>query len=483
MRNNIITLVTLSLVILNCSENVENNQISNEAIVTGKISNVKSETVKIILDKNIRGLKNEEYLTSIDENGGFRFQLQLDNWTLGKIFLTDSAAYFFLEPADSIHITVDETDFMSSLTFDGKGSANCRYFNESYNTFESRVHLVGNRIKTKEVTTGKGFREYRDNIRDEHLEFYNANRNELSPAALKVALAQINCRWANKIFDYPTVHLFFNDKEMTPDFEEGYHAFIDSLDLNDESLLPFDKYIVYLDNYLDHQLKLKFKYTGLKYDHTNSYDEHYKYPDLYELSNVHLKGKVKFAMQSYYLVSAIERGRFETIENQFKDFKTSCQDDSYLEPVLLAYDKTSLVAKGKPAPDFTLTSYESKKISLSDLRGKVVYLDFWASWCKPCIDLIPDSKELKEIFKNDEVVFLNVSIDENEKAWHRMIEKERITGVNLITYGISSPMANQYGIRALPRYFLIDKKGNIVDTDAKKPNEKELISEIRELIK
>ena len=63
-----------------------------------------------------------------------------------------------------------------------------------------------------------------------------------------------------------------------------------------------------------------------------------------------------------------------------------------------------------------------------------------------------------------------------------MIEKEKITGVNLITSGLSSQMTSQYGVRALPRYFLIDKNGIIIDNDAKKPNEKELINEVRQLL-
>jgi len=483
MKKKMISLAILSVILWNCSEKVESDQIINQTIVSGKIENALSETVEIILDKNIRGLKNDKYVAGVDQKGRFQFSLQLPDWQIGKIFLADHSAYIFLESNDSIHISVDETDFDNSLTFSGKGAENCKYFNESYSTFESRTYLVDNRNKTKEINSGKAFRQYRDNIRNQHLQFYNTNRSKLSPAAEKVALGQINCRWGNKLFDYPTVHLYLNDQEMKPDFEEGYYDFINSIDLNDESLLRFDKYIVYLDNYLDHQLKLKFKYNDLKYNHSNNYDDYYKYPALYELADEHLKGKIKWAMQSYYLVTAIERGRFDTIKNQFEDFKNSYQDESSLEAVLLTYDKTSLVAEGKPAPDFTLTSYENKHISLSDFRGNVVYLDFWASWCPPCIYLIPDSKKLKEIFKDDKVLFLNVSIDENENAWRKMIEKENITGVNLIASGFSSPMTNQYGVRALPRYFLIDKNGIIVDNDAKKPNEKELISEIRELLK
>lgn len=482
MKKNIISLTILSVLIWHCSENVGTNQINGQTILTGKIENMASQTVKMILDKNIRGFKNDEYITRIDANGEFQFNLQLNNWRMGKIFLADQSAYIFLEPKDSIHIFVDETDFESSLKFFGKGAENCKYFNMSYTTFESRTQFVDNRIKTKEINSAKAFRQYRDKIKNQHLEFYNTKHHKLSPIAKNVALAQIQCRWGNKLFDYLTVHLFYNDKEMKPDFEEGYHDFIDTINLNDESLLAYDKYIEYLDNYLDHQLKLRFKYNGLKYNHSNNYDDYFKYPTLYELANEHLKGKLKSSMQSYYLVTAIERGRFDTIKNQFEGFKASGEDESFIEAVLLAYDKTSLVKEGKPAPDFTLVSYENKRISLSDFKENVVYLDFWASWCKPCIELIPDSKKLKEIFKDAPVVFLNVSIDKNENSWRKMIEKEKITGVNLITSGLSSQMTSQYGVRALPRYFLIDKNGIIIDNDAKKPNEKELINEVRQLL-
>ncbi len=455
---------------------------SNQIILKGKILNAENQSIKISLFRNIAEKENEELEVKINEHNDFRFEITADHWQMGKIHIDESSAYIFLEPSDSIYLLADARNFEETLYFSGKGANNCEYFNKSYGSFESRPQLLDNRIKTQSLKTGKAFKVYRDSIREKHIQFYQEHENNLSDGANKVALAQINCRWANKLFDYPTIHLFLNEKEIKPDFEASYHDFTEAIDLDEEDLLVYKKYIDYLDNYLDHQLKLQYKYKGLKYNQDHIYDDYGKYADLYQLSAFHLKGKVKETMQAYYLTKAMERGRFTTVKKEFESFSVNSQYEEFRIPVNSSYQKFALVANGQPAPDFKLISSEGGHIALSDFKGKAVYLDFWASWCIPCLKLVPSAKELKKEFKKEEIVFLNVSIDENEEAWQKMIEKHKIGGVNLISKGIASPMAQQYGIKALPRYMLIDKKGIIVNNDFKKPDDESIKDDLRELL-
>jgi len=127
---------------------------------------------------------------------------------------------------------------------------------------------------------------------------------------------------------------------------------------------------------------------------------------------------------------------------------------------------------GQPALDFDFTTLDGKKMKLSDLKGKVVYLDFWASWCGPCKGEMPYAKQVKEHFKDKtDVVFLYVSIDEKEDAWKGAIDAMGITGMHTRTSGWKGDIAQEYEIQSIPAYFLIDKKGNFAVKKTPRPSQ------------
>jgi thiol-disulfide isomerase/thioredoxin len=136
---------------------------------------------------------------------------------------------------------------------------------------------------------------------------------------------------------------------------------------------------------------------------------------------------------------------------------------------------------GQPAIDFAFKTLEGKDTKLSDLKGKVVYLDFWASWCGPCRGEMPHAKKIKEQFKDrNDVVFLYVSIDDKEEAWKKGITAMDISGIHTRTPGWSGEIAKLYQVQSVPAYFLIDKKGNFVTKKTPRPSQTE---ELIKLIK
>jgi len=119
-------------------------------------------------------------------------------------------------------------------------------------------------------------------------------------------------------------------------------------------------------------------------------------------------------------------------------------------------------ADGKIAPDFTLTSTDGKSIKLSDYRGKVVVLDFWATWCPPCKAEIPDFIKLYSKYKDDGFQMLGVSLDQG--GLKDVVPFMKDHGIDYpIVLGTEEVVSAYGGIRGIPTTFVIDKKGYVRD--------------------
>jgi cytochrome c biogenesis protein CcmG/thiol:disulfide interchange protein DsbE len=133
---------------------------------------------------------------------------------------------------------------------------------------------------------------------------------------------------------------------------------------------------------------------------------------------------------------------------------------SEIAPTQPIADSTPLKTGDNPAPAFTLQDLTGNNISLSDFRGKVVILDFWATWCPPCIKEIPDFIELYEKYKDKGFAMLGISLDqEGIGVVKDFVEKYKVNYPILMADG---QIHNKYGgITAIPTTFVIDPAGNI----------------------
>lgn len=134
-----------------------------------------------------------------------------------------------------------------------------------------------------------------------------------------------------------------------------------------------------------------------------------------------------------------------------------------------------LTAPGMPCPDFTLKDYRGKEWSLKDFSGKVLVIDFWATWCGVCIENLPSYAELAARYKGDSrIQFITISIDrlDAEKRWKYSLPRHGLLGlVNLICPEKTAGLAYAFGVRGVPRYVIIGADGVIVNDEAPSPHD------------
>ena len=130
-------------------------------------------------------------------------------------------------------------------------------------------------------------------------------------------------------------------------------------------------------------------------------------------------------------------------------------DNSTSEPPV------KVVSESKVAADFTLTDMEGNQVSLSQYRGKVVILNFWATWCPPCREEMPSMERLYRDYKDQGLVILAVNVDDNgKKAVGRFLQKTPHSFPILLDS--ESLVRNSYGVFRFPESFIIDRNGIVV---------------------
>lgn len=154
----------------------------------------------------------------------------------------------------------------------------------------------------------------------------------------------------------------------------------------------------------------------------------------------------------------------------------------------LAFIAFALISKAQgPIPnitdhrlDFTVTGLKGDSIKLSSLKGKILILDFWASWCAPCRFANKHLVKLYGKYKDKGLEILSVSLDEEEKDWKKAVAKDKITWLQGIDAGGWDALsAMKWQVDALPSSFLVNKNGDVVAINLEKD---ELEKKIKELL-
>ncbi len=158
-------------------------------------------------------------------------------------------------------------------------------------------------------------------------------------------------------------------------------------------------------------------------------------------------------------------------------FRRDVSDSVYLKLVEKKYEFDEPVKD-----EVELTAYSGDQLTMSQAlekhKGKVIYVDFWASWCAPCLGTIPDAKKLQQEYDGQDVVFFYLSIDEEAGEWKKASQKHALFGKTpgyLVTNKKRSRNMDYLKVTSIPRYMIYDRTGKLVEGDAPRPGTPEIM--------
>ncbi len=436
----------------------------NAVTVYGKIAN---PTVKKVFIGSYNNLINYElvYLDSaeLNSNGNFSMTFSCDHPIHALFYHGNEYTKLFIVPGDSLQMTLDAKQFDETLHYQGKGE-----FINNYLANKMRVFSNPDDFNTLYNRSEASFNRRNDSIRkvkQNFIDTYFSNSKNKSSTIRKYVEeeeSEILCEWATAKLEYPGIYSYLNHLPYNLETPDSYFDFLKTVIIQDSKSVITEAYVQFIEQYIYDLVDKK-----IKKDTTLN-----RFVLKAEMIEQHFSGEVREFLLAKWSYDCF--ARLNDLDNGkaiYEKYKKLSRSKKYLDLLDKAMVKASRLVVNKPAPDFTLLDMQGKKVSLSDFKGKVVYLDIWSSWCGPCRMEIPYAKKLEEEMRGKDIVFLCVSIDDDEESWKKIIRDKELPGVHLISKGsFDSEICKLYNVNAVPYYNLIDKEGKFAIINADRPS-------------
>jgi thiol-disulfide isomerase/thioredoxin len=153
----------------------------------------------------------------------------------------------------------------------------------------------------------------------------------------------------------------------------------------------------------------------------------------------------------------------DAAKSKFEDYVSMTKENTAIRQRAQLYTEKPELARARMAPPFSVTTLDGQRLSLDDLQGKVVLIDFWATWCGPCREALPHVREIAQKFQGQPLVVLSVSLDNDETKWKEFVAKNDMTWLQYRDGGFEGSLSRLFGVTAIPHTFTIDADGVLQD--------------------
>lgn len=424
---------------------------SQNSVITGRVANptfyfqngsqVNSE-VKLTY-YNLLGLY-EEVVAPVRSDGSFKASVPLKVPSTVNFNYDAENLSIFLNPKEVVNLSFNAVDFENSLEFSGPGASNNKYFADFEKYRESDLYYITDAAQLKEKKL-------------DFLSAYTRN-NSVSSSFEDWAKAEIEYGAANE--------------ELVNSYSPNERAAVFSkYDLSNSTAINSIQYMNYVDQYI----------TNI-FNTMNPYGSEDRWVNYFQYTSNNLSGRTR----DLYLTKVVNRmleAKIPELGKYVAQFYKLCATKEYKAVIASQYSDireyySADVPAGANLYDLTGDTDGLHQI-LKKYSGKLVYIDFWASWCKPCLEEMQKSGSLKSRYANKDVAFIYISLDKGQDSWRGAIANNKLRGEHFLANKyVKSDAAQLFDIFGIPHYILIDKYGSIVDANAKKPSDPTLPSDL-----
>lgn len=195
-----------------------------------------------------------------------------------------------------------------------------------------------------------------------------------------------------------------------------------------------------------------------------------------EIKNQKIKDKLAFEMTKFGITQT------KMLDEVYSKYMSIVKNEVFRKEIEETYLNFKKISKGTVSPTFELFDINNKKVTLESLKGKLVYIDIWATWCIPCINEIPALKKLENEFRNKNIQFVSICLKDSKEQFEKMVIEKELGGIQLFAPDENISFFKEYFLSGIPRFILIDKEGKIIESNAFYPSNPKLKEQILEYL-
>lgn len=453
----LILLLTVATVVVSCKSEPKTDYV----LISGKIENPLGRAILI-------SGENFQQEINLNENGAFADTLKLASNGYYSLLYGRENTTIYLKQGDDLIVDIDPKRFDDPITYEGIGA--------DVNNYLATKFLANKEVVTNPVPhyslDEEAYKQKLEETQTEYLKLLSA----LSSDKEFVELEKKELTYEKLLgySSYERMHAYYAKKQG---FKVSNGFLPEALaNMSFDSSEDYNQFSSYKSLALNKYMGQVIETLGEDFQHAAPED----FKVFEEIKIPAIKNDIISQIGSV-LVSPGNPNMVPL----YNFFMTHTTDDTFKRKLTVKYNNNKSLVRGMPSPQFT--DYENHKggtMSLTDLKGKYVYIDVWATWCGPCKREIPYLKEIETKYHGKNIEFVSTSIDrmQDHEAWVEMVKERQLSGHQLFAdKDWQSDFVKGYAIEGIPRFILIDPDGNIVSADAPRPSNPKLIELFNEL--
>jgi thiol-disulfide isomerase/thioredoxin len=442
-------------------------------VIKGHVRNAKERFVDFGLTTFFTSLSGSAVIKS---DGSFEQKIPIQNSQSLYLQLNNELLSFRVFDKDTLNLNWDDTDFKNSFSVSGKNilrtkelqvqwKLHSKFFGAQMNLFRDLTE------NSKKISAEKKFERVNE-LFNQHVKTILDSSGFFSITLIGI-ITDLYFQYSQvlqKLKLVPQFRLTLNlDRSKSYPYFDLLDPSTSYTQMNEDWFWNAPEYRKFLYEYIHNYFNYSKPFTssrsltGAAIKPANfTLDYYYSAQaniDLLEIRDWFIAQSIVYGFEDY---------PFSDVEKAYKLFITTC-NSSYLKDSLQKhYAAIKRLRPGSSAPGFILKNDKGQSVSLTDFKGKVVYIDFWGIGCGPCIyDIEKHIPGLHKKYKDKEVVFINICVDAKESEWKEALSKYKLDGINLIAEGWTDhPVCKAYNISGIPHYVLVDKNGKISNNNA-----------------